>query len=565
MNWDVDIVVDPELACEIAQREGAKAVVAGEVASIGTGYVVSARLLSAADGSSLVSLRENASDASEIILAVDRLSAKLRERIGESLKTIRGAESLAHVTTSSLEALRKYSEAWRIAERGEWEQSIRLLREAIAIDSGFAMAHRKLGVVLGNSFGSNAERVEALSKAFEYRDRLPMPERQFAAAYYYRYVERNPDQVVTAYRDVLKRYPNETTALNNLAVQLNDLRQYAEAEQLALRASMLGEGIVYYGNAIRAQVAQGKFAEADTTLARFKRHAPDNSVMWVDHASVASARGDYRLADAYLDSAVAASNSVSNRAAAHWMKAALARVEGRLADAERGMRQANELELQRGVRQAVVLNAVELAYGDLAARNEVEPAVERVEAVLMDYSLTEMAPLDRPYLELALFFAVVGEPARGQRLLGRWNAEVDAQLREIPLRLEVEGAIAVAEGRHDDGIAKLREFRARTRCEACGLVHLGRAFELAGSIDSAVAVYETFANAPRLDLIVQEAAYWVPTHRRLGELYEQRGDREKALQYYNQFVEVWAGADAELQPQVTEAQERIERLTAVGR
>jgi DNA-binding SARP family transcriptional activator len=78
-------------------------------------------------------------------------------------------------------------------------------------------------------------------------------------------------------------------------------------------------------------------------------------------------------------------------------------------------------------------------------------------------------------------------------------------------------------------------------------------------------VYETFANAPRFDFLVQEAAYWVPTHRRLGELYEERGDREKALQYYNRFVEVWAGADAELQSQVEDVRERMARLVVEQR
>src|SRR5881398_3900052 len=81
--------LDPPLARELAQREGAKAVVHGQIDPLGRGYVVSAELVSAADGTALVSLRETAQDDGAIIAAVDRLSGKLRERIGESLKTIR--------------------------------------------------------------------------------------------------------------------------------------------------------------------------------------------------------------------------------------------------------------------------------------------------------------------------------------------------------------------------------------------------------------------------------------------------------------------------------------------
>ncbi len=41
-----------------------------------------------------------------------------------------------------------------------------------------------------------------------------------------------------------------------------------------------------------------------------------------------------------------------------------------------------------------------------------------------------------------------------------------------------------------------------------------------------------------------------PTYKRLGELYEERGERDEAVRYYSEFVELWKDADAELQPQV---------------
>ncbi|HWP36045.1 MAG TPA: tetratricopeptide repeat protein, partial [Gemmatimonadales bacterium] len=49
-------------------------------------------------------------------------------------------------------------------------------------------------------------------------------------------------------------------------------------------------------------------------------------------------------------------------------------------------------------------------------------------------------------------------------------------------------------------------------------------------------------------------------YRRLGELYEAKGDREKALRYYGDFVDLWKDADPELQPVVREVKERMARL-----
>src|SRR2546427_4948587 len=110
--------LDLAAARDLAQREGAKAVVHGQIDRVGRGYVLSAELVSAADGAVLVALRENANDDGAIIDAVDRLSGNLRERIGESLKTIRASEPLEQVTTGSLEALRKYSQALKANEIG---------------------------------------------------------------------------------------------------------------------------------------------------------------------------------------------------------------------------------------------------------------------------------------------------------------------------------------------------------------------------------------------------------------------------------------------------------------
>ena len=120
-----------------------------------------------------------------IVGALDRLSAKVRERIGESLTTIRAGEPLERVTTGSLEALRLYNEGARLSDQGFEEQAVERLEQAIALDSGFAMAWRKLAVALDNSQSSQDRVVTATTKAWAHRDRLTEIERQLAIAYYY--------------------------------------------------------------------------------------------------------------------------------------------------------------------------------------------------------------------------------------------------------------------------------------------------------------------------------------------------------------------------------------------
>ena len=50
-----------------------------------------------------------------------------------------------------------------------------------------------------------------------------------------------------------------------------------------------------------------------------------------------------------------------------------------------------------------------------------------------------------------------------------------------------------------------------------------------------------------------------PLYRRAGELAEETGDWATALHFHRAFVELWADADPELQPQVDAVRSRMEQ------
>jgi hypothetical protein len=55
------------------------------------------------------------------------------------------------------------------------------------------------------------------------------------------------------------------------------------------------------------------------------------------------------------------------------------------------------------------------------------------------------------------------------------------------------------------------------------------------------------------------------TIEREGELYEARGERAKAADYYGRFIDLWKGADPALQAKVAEAKTRLASLAAEPR
>src|SRR2546430_2349906 len=375
--------LDLALARELAQREGAKAVVHGQIDPLGRGYVVSAELVSAADGAALVSVRENAQDDGAIIAAVDRLSHRLRERIGESLKTIRASDPLEQVTTRSLEALRKYSQGVRASDAVDMARAAALLEEAIALDTTFAMANRKLAVVLSNAGGAQSRIAAAATQAFRHRDRLTPFERDLAEAYYYTSVEYDPAKTEAAYRAALEQQPENGVALNNLALLFNERRRFAEAESLTtLGLTVAPTQWALYINAMQAQIARGKFDDAARTAALLGRRAPGNPMNRFVRAFLTLARREYDSAEVETQGLAQSAQDPTWHAGAVEALAALNLVRGKLAVGEAQLRQAMALDEQRGVPGKYLEDAIGLAIIDVhyhkapdAARREGEEAL----------------------------------------------------------------------------------------------------------------------------------------------------------------------------------------------
>ncbi|MGH9658690.1 MAG: hypothetical protein ACRD96_09110, partial [Bryobacteraceae bacterium] len=123
---------------------------------------------------------------------------------------------------------------------------------------------------------------------------------------------------------------------------------------------------------------------------------------------------------------------------------------------------------------------------------------------------------------------------------------------------DIQANIAIAEGRFDEAV---REARAADFgfCSLCNLPGIARAFDLAGDADSALAVLSHYVEHPARDATT-DGYFLAGAHKRLGELYDARGDRDKAISHYSRFIELWKNADLELQPRVRDVRERIERL-----
>ena len=563
MRRDPTTSVTPALAREIATREGAKAVVTGEISALGKSYVLSARILGAADGAELVALRETAGNDAGIVAALDRLSAKVRERIGESLTTIRAGEPLEKVTTGSLEALRLYNEGARLSDQGFEKQAVERLEQAIALDSGFAMAWRKLAVALDNSQSSQDRVVTAATKAWAHRDRLTEIERQLTIAYYYGTVDVDPDKEEAAYRRVLEIQPDNGVAGNNLSGLLLQQGRPKEAEA-AIVQMLRATPDTGYGmwQLAAARLMQGRDAEVRATLDTMVQMAPDLPIFVRGRGTALNAMGDYEGAQrAFTELSQMANAEETDLLDAYLGMARTARTRGRLADAERHTRLAIEVNEKRGLPGVVLADAADLARDAVVFRADSAGALRILETALAEHPLHSMPPLDRPGAHVALVYALAGRREQARHLLTAFETDVPEGVRRGRWEwYRARGWLALVDGRPQDAISAFVQGRRASTCARCGSWDEGVAYERADLADSALSAYQRAVG--RDGPWKNQADQWGlgPSLKRLGELYEARGDNARTLEYYGRFVELWKEADPVLQPAVREVRGRMAAL-----
>ena len=565
MQRDPKSRVDFPLAREIATREGIKAVIDGSLLGVGGRYVIAMRLVSAQSGEELATFRETADNQSELLPMVDRLAKEVRTKIGESLKKVQSAPPLEQVTTSSLEALKKYVQGVKlINEEGDFTRGSALLEEAVSIDTGFAMAYRKLGVEYGNR-DLNEKAGDYYERAFAHRDRLSDAERLLLEGSYYQ-LGKNQNQAksMAAYEQLIDIQPNNTAALNNLATSLQYQHQYARAESLLVHAISVGPvAPVHYTNLARVQIRQGKLDSAAATFGRCIAQFPRNVDCPGFRILFGWSLGQYDSVRIQLERIEPTLTEPTIRATAVSLEADVARLRGKLREAKRQTDRSFALLSQAGVRgetlYSAVLEAIDVAWflGDSAR------AARLLDAAMVRDPIEKLSMTEAPYAETVSAYAVAGRLDRARAILSQWEVRRQASpsIADSSRLHSMRGVIALQSGQYGVAEAELRAAN-EVGCAICDMPLLARAYDLEGKSDSAVAVYERYVRTPLLERSFSDGMFLAGVHKRLGELYEVKGQRDKAVQHYRAFIELWKDADSELQPRVTDARQRVAALTS---
>jgi tetratricopeptide (TPR) repeat protein len=258
-----DQSLTPDITREVCQRAGAKAVLSGSIAPLGTEYVIGVTAAECSSGNRLASEQIQSANKEGVLRALSKAASGLRIKLGESLGSVQKFDTpLEQATTPSLEALKAYSSGRKAEYRNGSLAAIPFYKRAIELDTNFAVAYAGLGIAYSN-LGESSLAKDNLQRAYELRERVSEREKLRISAYYQSYVTGDLLKGGETYALWAQAYPRDGVPSGNLGAINLYMGQYDKAlsyTQDHLRLEP--DNVEGYGNLIAAFSALNRFAEA---------------------------------------------------------------------------------------------------------------------------------------------------------------------------------------------------------------------------------------------------------------------------------------------------------------
>jgi eukaryotic-like serine/threonine-protein kinase len=277
MTRPVNTRLTPDVARELCMRADSTAYVAGSIASLGNEYVVGLKAVNCESGEPLAQQQVTANGKENVLNAVGHAAAKLRGQLGESLATVQKLDvSLTDATTPSLEALKAYSLALRVARDQDYAAALPYYQRAIELDPDFAAGY----LAMGSNYDNIDETVRAreyFARAFQLREHASESEKLNIAAVYYRNVTGELDKAAQTYQEWIASYPRDSAPHNNLGNTYTALGQYEKAaEEYREGLRLTPASRILRENLAACLLALQQFDEARQTIEQAQARKLDN-------------------------------------------------------------------------------------------------------------------------------------------------------------------------------------------------------------------------------------------------------------------------------------------------
>jgi tetratricopeptide (TPR) repeat protein len=556
MGRQPDAKLTPELAREVCQRAGSKAYLGGSISNLGSQYVIGINAVNCQTGDALARQQVTADNKEKVLKSLDEATTQLRERLGESLKTIRTLDTpIEEATTPSLEALQAYSLGRKtMMGRGDYAAAVPMLERAITLDGRFAMAYALLGTCYSNMGEKNLAE-ENSQHSYALRGHVSEWEKFYIESHYYHFATGDLEKARQVYETWAQTYPREYVPRANLGDIYLKLGQYEKSVAEDQEGIRLAPAVsLSYANLVEGYTRLNRFGDARRAVEEatskkvdspnlhfyaynlsFLQHDAENmaqqmawasgkpryeNIMLYLLADVAGYGGQLAKAREFSRQAVASSLSAEQKEIAARCEAAAALREATFGNAaEARQRAAAALAFSRGSDEQFVAGLALAMSGDVAA------AQSLADDLAKRYPLDTIVQFNYlPALRGQLALDRATNPSRGEQKPVEAMKAVEALQRAGPYEFGAPGNSAMTIGLYPVYVR-------------------GMAYLQAGQGAAAVAEFQKIVEHPGVAVGESIGAL---AYLGLARGYAMSGDAQKAKAAYEEFFQLWKDADSDI-------------------
>ena len=547
MGQPQDARLTPEIARDLCERTGSAAVLDGTIASLGSQYVLGLRAKDCRTGNVFAEEQVQAARKEDVLNALGEIASKFRSRLGESLTTVQEHNTpLAEATTPSLEALKAYSMAWKVAASHDPAAAVPFFKHAVEIDPKFAIAYASLGLFFG-SMGETKAGTENIRRAYELRDRASDNEKFFITAYYDGRATGNQKKAQQTCEAWAQAYPREWSPHAFLSGFIYPvLSEYEKAAEEAQRTIELAPDFgVGYAHLGYSSVNLGRLGDAEDAARRASERKVEIPLLALLRYDVAFLKGD--SGGMQREVAAARGKSGAEELISDHQAFALA-YTGQLQEARKMSRRASDLAQQAAHRERAASFEARAAlweafYGNAPAA---KPAAMAALALAKNREVEYGA---------ALALAIAGDSSQAQTLTNdlerSFPEDTSVKFNYLPV---VRAFLALNHGDPAKAIELLQvavpNELGQPRSSQTGF--FGALYPIYARGQAYLAVRQGTEASTEFQKILDHHGIMIGdpvtslAHLGLGRAYALQGDTARAKAAYRDFLTLWKDADPDI-------------------
>ncbi len=558
MEQPPDARLTPELARQVCQRSGSRAMLSSTISGIGNRYALTLDAVDCGSGSSLARAEAEANGKDQVLPALGKLASRMRSNLGESLASIQKFNTpIEQATTNSLDALKAYSLAVRDHDEANYPACVPLLQHAISLDPNFAMAYATLATVYWDIPGSPGQLVvDNARKAFALRDRVSEREKLYISSHYYDFATRDLAKSNQTYQIWDQTYPRDTIPLINLGVAYEQLGQPERAQQKILEAVRVAPnphnpsalllddlGVAYF--------RENRFDEAKAILQKAVAQAPSSAGLHYYLLLTAFAQDD----SAEMQRQSQWLEAKGDRGATLRFELGAAAFRGEMQQARKWSEQQVSLALARKSSGQASGGTAQLAFAEAASGDLHAARADALKSISLE-------PGDPPAAAIAAL-AMTGGVAQAEKLASalarKWPDDTLLNVTGLPV---IRALVALNRGNPSQALTILEPAREYPLAGNGAYLYVaGLAYLQAKDGRHAAAEFQAILNHRGLFLFpfAPTAALYPLGQLGLARALALMGDKPGSRTAYQDFLALWKNADTGL-PALQQAKAEYAKL-----